>query len=105
VDEKGLEAVAASGCAPKLRILRVSGGGDLTGSFRSLASTPLTRPGAFPELTTPELKYPCAEGVHKDTAEFLRRLATARLRHLTLAYCDLTTSAPTCSAAARRWAT
>lgn len=89
IDEKGLEAVAASRCAPELRILRISGGGDLTGGFRSLASTPLTRPGAFPELTTLELKYPYAQNVSRDTAELLKRLATPKLRHLTLAHCDL----------------
>jgi hypothetical protein len=88
IDAAGLEAVATSVCAPELRILRISGGGDLTGGFRSLASTPLTRAGAFPELTTLELKYPYAAKSQKDTAELLRRLATPKLRHLTLAYCD-----------------
>jgi hypothetical protein len=88
VDEKGLEAVAASGCAPGLRILRVSGGDDLAGGFRSLTATPLTRPGAFPELTTLELKYPYAKKIRKDTAAFLRELATPKLRHLRLDFCD-----------------
>jgi uncharacterized protein (TIGR02996 family) len=89
IDEKGLEAVAASGCARWLRILRISGDGDMTGSFRSLDSTPLTRPGAFPELTTLELKYPYGAKARTDTAKFLKKLATPKLRHLTLAYCGL----------------
>jgi hypothetical protein len=88
IGEKGLEAVAASACAAQLRILRVSGGGNLTGGFRSLASTPLTKAGAFPELTTLELKYPYAAKVQKDTAELLKKLATPKLRHLTLDRCD-----------------
>ncbi len=87
IDEIGLEAVAASKCAPGLRILRIRGDSDLTGSFRSLAPTPLTRPRAFPELTTLELNYPYAKNSPRDTAELLRKLATPRLRHLTLADC------------------
>jgi hypothetical protein len=87
IDEKGLEAVAGSASGPALRILRISGGGNLTGKFRSLAESPLTRAGAFPELTTLELKYVYTARTRKDTAEFLRKLVLPRLRHLTLDWC------------------
>ena len=49
------------------------------GSVRSLTATPLTRSGAFPELTTLDLRYPYAKKAKADTAEFLRRLATPKL--------------------------
>jgi hypothetical protein len=39
-------------------------------------------------LITLELKYPYAGKTTKDTAKFLRELATPKLHHLTLAYCD-----------------
>jgi uncharacterized protein (TIGR02996 family) len=88
VNEAGLDAIAARPCAAKLRILRISGL-DNKANFRSLAGTPLTRPGAFPALTTLELSHPHGKKVKKpDTAEFLTRLATANLRHLTLEYCN-----------------
>jgi hypothetical protein len=44
----------------------------------------LFRPGAFPELATLVIKNPYAEGVKRDCAEFLKALATPKLRHLTL---------------------
>jgi hypothetical protein len=85
LDEPGLEALAASHCAPQLRILRlICGGRELEGKFRSLAGTSLTRPGAFPELTTLLIKNPYAKKVKQDCAEFLKTLATPKLRHLTL---------------------
>jgi uncharacterized protein (TIGR02996 family) len=84
LNNTGLNAVAARPCAAKLRILRVRGGG-----FLSLAPTPLTRPGGFPALTTLKLHGPYARKVKKkDTAEFLKRLATPQLRHLMLIDCD-----------------
>ena len=102
LDEKGLEAIAAGGCGPKLRILRVSGGGDLTGGFRSLATTALTRPDAFPELTTLRLQYPYAAKVKKDVAAFLEKLAAPSLCDLTLDYCDFDDELRRCWGAIRR---
>lgn len=88
LDEAGLELVAGSASAPQLRMLRLDcGGNDLTGSFRSLAGTPLTRPGAFPELTTLRIEYPFTKKAKRDTARFLHKLATPCLRHLTLKNC------------------
>lgn len=88
IDEAGLEALAASRVSQQLRILRIHGGGDLTGEFRALSDTPLTRRGAFPELTTLDLSYPFLEQACKDTSRFLSRLAIPKLRHLTLKGCD-----------------
>ena len=39
-------------------------------------------------MTTLQIEYPYAKNVKGDTARFLKRLATPRLRHLTLTYCD-----------------
>jgi hypothetical protein len=85
LDEPGLEALARSACASQLRILRlICGGSELVGKIQSLHGTSLTRPGAFPELTTLMIKNPYAKGVKRDCSEFLKTLATPRLRHLTL---------------------
>jgi uncharacterized protein (TIGR02996 family) len=85
LDARGLEALAAGPCASQLRILRLFCGNDkLEGTFQSLAGTSLTRPGAFPELTTLMIKNPYAKKAKRDCAEFLRTLATPKLRHLTL---------------------
>jgi hypothetical protein len=88
LNEAGLEALADSVCARGLRILRLHcGDSDLVGSFGSLAATSLTRPGAFPEVTTLQLVHPYSKKAKKDTAAFLMNLATPNLRHLTLDDC------------------
>ncbi|MGE3808130.1 MAG: SMI1/KNR4 family protein [Gemmataceae bacterium] len=90
-DKKGLEALAASACAARLRILRIhsgTGGGKLVGCFRSLADTALARPDAFPQLTTLKLSYPFARAARQDTAQLLQGLTTPSLRHLVLEECS-----------------
>jgi hypothetical protein len=87
LDATALEALAASKCAGSLSILRIHGGGDCEGDFRSLAATPLTKTGAFPNLTTLKLEYPYPNKAKRDTAKFLKGLATPKLRHLTLYSC------------------
>src|SRR5262249_40090796 len=83
LNAEGLKAIAASPSGRTLQCLRVR-----WGAFQSLARSPLTRPGAFPELTTLDLLAPYPDRVKvKDTAAFLANLATPKLRHLTLAEC------------------
>lgn len=86
IDSAALEAIAASPCGPQLRHLSISGGSlDSGGGFASLADSPLTRPGAFPALTSLSLRCPYLKKVtKKDTVAFLRKLATPQLRHLSL---------------------
>lgn len=86
--EDQVDALAASACAHELRLLSIHGDGDRTGSFRSLATTALTRTGAFPSLTTLELECPFSDKAKRDTAAFLKKLATPALRHLLLDSCD-----------------
>jgi hypothetical protein len=89
LDEASLEVLAESVCAPELRILRLHcGDSDLVGSFRSLGRSPLTKPGAFPNLTSLQIEYPFTKKAKRDTAGFLKKLATPKLRHLTLKDCD-----------------
>lgn len=88
IDEAGLEAISQSPCAANLRILRIHYAG-----FRSLEASALTRPGAFPELTTLVLDHPYADydksrKFKKNTAGFLKKLATPKLRYLRLAWID-----------------
>jgi uncharacterized protein (TIGR02996 family) len=88
LNEDGLDAIAARPCAAKLRILRVQGS-DSRANFRSLARTALTRPGAFPALTTLQLDSPYGRTMKRpDTAELLAKLASPNLRHLKLSYCN-----------------
>ena len=83
-----LEALANSPMSANLRCLRLRcENGDLMGTLRSLANTPFTRSGAFPQLTTLEIAHPYAEDAEPDTAEFLATLALPRLRHLELDDC------------------
>jgi uncharacterized protein (TIGR02996 family) len=87
--EASLNLLAESPCAADLRILRMyCGDGDLVGSFKSLGSTALTQPGAFPALTTLTLEHPYAKKAKRDTAQLLSNLATPNLRQLTLKDCD-----------------
>jgi uncharacterized protein (TIGR02996 family) len=84
LNAEGLKAIAASPSGPGLQALRIR-----FGAFQSLSKSALTRDGAFPELTTLELQQPHPNRVkEKDTAAFLARLATPKLRHLTLELCD-----------------
>jgi uncharacterized protein (TIGR02996 family) len=84
ISATGLKAVAARPFAARLRILRIH-----WGQLRSLEKTPLTQPGTFPALTTLKLINPYGMRVkQKDTAAFLRGLATPNLRHLALRGCD-----------------
>jgi uncharacterized protein (TIGR02996 family) len=83
----GLNALASSPCAAKLRILRIGYAGVC-----ALSDTPLTRAGAFPALTTLTIdtpggkrgNYEKSEGI----AELLTKLAAPNLRHLTLETCE-----------------
>ena len=83
-----LDLLAESPLATQLRILRLSGDTNLVGPFHSLAGTSQTTTGAFPALTTLKLDHPYSEKAKRDTAAFLRNLATPQLRHLTLEDCD-----------------
>jgi uncharacterized protein (TIGR02996 family) len=84
LNAEGLKAVAASPCAAGLRALRIG-----YGAFQSLRKSPLTRTGAFPELTTLELDHPYPKRVKdRDMAAFLAGLSTPKLRHLALNLCD-----------------
>ena len=85
INEQCLRSLAGSGCASRLRILRLDCG---EGNFQSLSKTPLTPPGAFPALTTLEIRYPYAKSAKRDSAAFLAGLTTPNLRHLNLADCD-----------------
>jgi hypothetical protein len=90
LDETGLESLARSGCAPMLRILRLHcGGSNLVGTMRSLGKTSLTMPNAFSNITSLQIEYPYSKKARRDTADFLRRLTTQKLRHLTLTDCDI----------------
>jgi len=85
LNAEGLKAIAASPSGPRLKALRIRFGG-----FQSLSKSALSRPGAFPELTTLELNHPYPTRVkEKDMAAFLARLATPKLRHLTLDGCEV----------------
>jgi hypothetical protein len=88
LDEKSLEYIAESECAELLRVLRIGGNSDCVGQFRSLAASPLARTGAFPSLTTLDFNNSFQKKSKRDTAKFLQKLATPRLRHLTLRDCD-----------------
>jgi uncharacterized protein (TIGR02996 family) len=83
----GLNALATSPCAAKLRILRIKYAG-----VRSLSETPLTRAGAFPALTTLTIDSPGGKGGNRGpfegTVELLAKLAAPNLRHLTLENCE-----------------
>jgi uncharacterized protein (TIGR02996 family) len=82
LNAEGLKALAASPSAAGLRILRIR-----DGTFQSLRNSPLTRPGAFPELTTLWLSQPYPSRVKaRDTAPFLAALATPKLRRLAIEY-------------------
>jgi uncharacterized protein (TIGR02996 family) len=83
----GLNALANSPCAAKLRILRIKYAG-----VRSLSEAPFTRAGAFPVLTTLTIGTPGGKGGNHEessgTTELLAKLAAPNLRHLTLESCE-----------------
>lgn len=84
LDKEGLEALSQSPCAANLRVLRLRCSGDSKGSFLSLNGTALTRPGAFPALTTLCLENVVRSRRKGDVAKFFGQLAAPKLRHLTL---------------------
>lgn len=85
VDSGWLEALAASRCAQNLRLLRLEcGDSNLNGRLKSLGTTALARPNAFPRLTSLLLKNPYTKDATRDTARLLMNIASGNLRHLSL---------------------
>lgn len=87
-NEEGLDMVATSHCASRLRVLRLDcGDGNLNGCFQSLGTTSLAG-SSFASLTTLELLNPYTSRAKSDTAKMLRQLEAPKLRHLILKGCD-----------------
>ncbi|MHC2069277.1 SMI1/KNR4 family protein [Bremerella sp. T1] len=88
LDAKCLTAIAKHSCAAKLRGLHWNTANeDLEGNMRSLAKTPLTEAGAFPNLTTLSISRPFSQRAWTDTAKFFKNLQLPKLRCLTLNEC------------------